>query len=125
MIRFHKGILRFEKDITTTGANSMTRDERTSHWRGVVDEQAVSGLSAAAFCRDHHLKLPQFYRWRSRLRSAEGGSASNGFLELAPSTVQQSGSGIRIHLGNGLSIELERVFDPLTLRTAIEALCGR
>jgi hypothetical protein len=58
------------------------------------------------------------------LRSAEGNSASKGFLELAPGTVQQSSSGIRIHLGNGLSIELERVFDPLTLRTAIEVLYG-
>ena len=103
----------------------MNRDERTAHWRGLVDEQAESGLSAAAFCRDHHLKLPQFYRWRSRLRSVEGNSASNGFLELASRTVQPSGSGIRIHLGNGLSIELERLFDPLTLRTAIEALYGR
>ncbi len=103
----------------------MNTDERRSHWRGVVAEQAESGLSASAFCRERHIKLPLFYRWRSRLRKTEGNSASSGFLELAPSTAQQSSSGIRIHLGNGLSIELERVFDPLTLRTAIEALYER
>jgi hypothetical protein len=110
--------------LTTAGANSMTRDERTSHWRSLVDEQAQSGLSAAAFCRDHHLKVAQFYRWRRRFRFEQDNDMPNDFLQLIPSS-KQSSSGIRIHLGNGLSIELDRVFDPHTLRTAIEALSGR
>jgi hypothetical protein len=116
--------LKEDAEIITTGAINMTRDERTAHWRGLVDEQAQSGMSAAAFCRDHHLKLAQFYRWRRRLRYEQDNDIASGFLQLIPSSKQGS-SGIRIHLGNGLSIELERVFDPHTLRTAIEALYGR
>jgi len=102
----------------------MSKNERRRQWRGVVAEQAKSGLSASEFCRDRHIKVSLFYRWRRRLRSAQDHRESSGFLELAPDTAAQSGSGIRIHLANGLSIELERVFDPLTLRTAIETLNG-
>ena len=107
-----------------TGARIMSKNERRRQWRAVVAEQAKSGLSAAEFCRDRHIKVSLFYRWRRRLRSTEEHRESSGFLELTPETAAQSGSGIRIHLRNGLSIELERVFDPLTLRTAIEALNG-
>ena len=102
----------------------MSKNERRTQWRAVVAEQAKSGLSASAFCRERRIKVSLFYRWRRRLRNGAEKSGSSGFLELAPDTAPQSGSGIRIHLGNGLSIELERVFDPLTLRTAIEALNG-
>ena len=103
----------------------MNRDERAAHWRGLVDEQAQSELSAAAYCRDRHLKLPQFYRWRRRFRSQLGnGDTSDGFLQLIPSSKQNS-SGVRLHLRNALWIELEQGFDPHTLRTAIEVLYGR
>jgi len=102
----------------------MSKNERRTQWRAVVAEQVESGLSASAFCRERRIKISLFYRWRRRLRSAEDKSRSSGFLELARDTAPLTGSGIRIHLGNGLSIELERVFDPLSLRAAIEALNG-
>jgi hypothetical protein len=111
-------------DIVTTGANSMNRDERTAYWRGLVDEQAQSELSAATFCRDRHLKVEQFYRWRRRFRPQQGNDRPDGFLQLIPSS-EQSSSGVRLHLHNGLWIELERDFDPHTLRTAIEVLSER
>ena len=107
-----------------TGARFMSKNERRRQWRAVVAEQAKSGLTAADFCRDRHIKVSLFYRWRRRLRRTEEHRVSTGFLELTPETAAQSGSGIRIHLANGLSIELERVFDPRTLRRAIETLNG-
>jgi hypothetical protein len=101
----------------------MTNKERTSHWRAIVEKQAESGLSAADFCREHQLKVSQFYRWNVKFRNSddEQGRTSNGFLELVPS-IKQSGSGIRIQLRDGICVEVERGFDPLTLRQAIQAL---
>jgi hypothetical protein len=99
----------------------MNRDERTAYWHGLVDEQAQSGLTVAAFCRERHLKVEQFYRWRRRFRPQPAQVVTGGFLQLIPSS-KQSSSGIRLHLRNGLWIELEKGFDPHTLRTAIEAL---
>jgi hypothetical protein len=104
----------------------MSRDERTAYWRGLIDQQAQSGMTAVAFCRDHHLKVEQFYRWRGRFRyQEEDNDKTDGFLQLIPSSKQVTNSGIRLHVSPGLYIELERGFDPDTLRTAIEVLQGR
>ncbi len=104
----------------------MNRDERTVYWRGLIEEQAQSGMSAAVFCRDHHLKVEQFYRWRRRLRHpGQDTDKSEGFVQLIPSSKQVTNSGIRLHVSPGLYIELERGFDPDTLRTAINVLQAR
>jgi hypothetical protein len=100
----------------------MTKAERRSHWHALIEKQAESGLSGAAFCRQHHIKVAQFYRWHRRFREHQDQAiASSGFMELVPLS-GQTASGIRIYLRDGLSIELDRGFDPLTLRNAIEAL---
>jgi hypothetical protein len=103
----------------------MNRDERTAYWHGLVDEQAQSGLSVAAFCRERHLKVEQFYRWRRRFQPQAGKGTTEGFLQLIPASRQVSQhSGILLHFSPGLYIELERGFDPDTLRTAIHVLHG-
>lgn len=105
----------------------MSRDERTAYWRGLIDQQAQSGMTAVAFCRDHHLKVEQFYRWRGRFRrQRQDNDKTDGFLQLIPCSKQvPQHSGIRLHFSPALYIELERSFDPETLRTAIEVLSGR
>jgi hypothetical protein len=99
----------------------MTNEERTAYWRGLVDEQAQSGLSAAAFCRNNDLKIPQFYRWRCRFRASRDLPASSGFLALIP-TSDENRSGVRIRLDAGVSIEVDRGFDPPTLRKVVETI---
>lgn len=102
----------------------MTREERTSYWRNQVEKQADSGLSASAFCQSHDIKISQFYRWRRKLRKGQyHDGAPGGFLELVPSS-NHGPSGVHIRIGNDLHIELDRIFDPLTLRKAVEALSG-
>ena len=109
-------------DPTTGGIIIMTNEERTAYWQAVVTKHSESGLSTAAFCREQHIKISQFYRWRRKFRNNDDqGQASTGFLELVPCK-KQNGSGIRIRLGQGLCIEVEMGFDPLTLRRAIGAL---
>ena len=105
----------------------MSRDEIRAYWRGRVDEQTQSGMTAVAFCREHHLKVAQFYRWRRRFRYHErDNDKSEGFLQLIPSSKQLAqDSGIRLHFSPGLYIELQRGFDPDTLRAAIDVLHER
>ena len=103
----------------------MTKEDRATYWQRVIQEQAESGLSAAAFCKDHQINPQRFYFWRRRFRDESAASKGGGaFLELVPSSKIQA-SGIRIRLDERLSIELERHFDPHTLRNAINALCGQ
>lgn len=100
----------------------MTNEQRTTHWRTIVERHTASGLSAADFCREQHIKVSQFYRWDRKFRNnGDQGRASKGFLELVPCR-KPNGSGIRIRYPSGLCIEVEQGFDPLTLRRAIEAL---
>lgn len=47
-------------------------------WRGLASEQAGSGKSVAAFCREHGLREWQLYEWKKRLR----GSAATPFIAV-------------------------------------------
>ena len=100
----------------------MTRRERRASWRRIVAKQVEGNLGAAAFCHRHRLNLRQFYRWRRRVRNDEAErNRAPGFLELLPYSLGGH-SGIRIRLGPELSIEVERDFDPSTLRAVVNAL---
>jgi len=100
----------------------MTREERTSQWRELVERQGSSGLSGAAFCRKHDINLSRFYYWRRRLKQDSPG----GFLELrAEARSLRPGvisAGILIHLNGTVSIELAPDFDSSTLQKAIHVL---
>lgn len=103
----------------------MTKEDRASYWQKLVQEQAGSRLNAATFCKDHQINPQRFYFWRRRFKGASDATKGTGaFLELVPSS-KNHGSGIRIRLDERLSIELERHFDPRTLRNAVDALCGQ
>jgi hypothetical protein len=100
----------------------MTREERRAHWQGIIEDQATSAMSIAAYCRNAQINPSYFYTWRRRLREQQ--SCAGGFLELIPGKLTESASGIRIRLGTKLSVEVERGFDPFTLRAVVETLSG-
>ncbi len=103
----------------------MTKEERRSYWKHIVEEQASSGLDASAFCRKHDIKIPQFYRWRRKFQGINDNEKSlTQFVQLIPDISNQD-SGIRIRFSKNLFIEIDRSFDPITLRAAVEALCSR
>ena len=98
----------------------MTPAERRTHWSSIIENQATSGVSIAAYCRDAKIKPSYFYTWRCRLKEQQ--PHSGGFLELIPGRLTDAASGIRIRIGAKLSIEVERGFDPFTLRAVVETL---
>ncbi len=99
-----------------------TKEERRAHWFTIIAEQATSGMNIAAFCREKQINRHQFHSWRRRFREQQ--PCTGGFLELIPGRVAGTGSGIRINPGNKLIIEVERGFDPFTLRAVVETLRG-
>ncbi|MDB4650200.1 transposase [Pirellulaceae bacterium] len=48
-------------------ANSNRSLEKEQFWRLVLDEQAASGLSVRAFCRQEGISEPSYYAWRKEL----------------------------------------------------------
>jgi hypothetical protein len=102
----------------------MTREERRSHWKHIVDDQAASGLEVSVFCRKHKIKIPQFYRWRSKFQDMNHEEPTAAFIQLIPGESSPD-SGIRVRIFDDLFIEVDRGFDPVTLRTAVETLYSR
>jgi hypothetical protein len=99
----------------------MTRAERQAHWHTIINNQATSGISAAAYCRESRINLHLFYSWRRRFREAACGDAG-GFIELRAESSFANDAGICIRLDTGLCIDVARVFDPATLCAVIDTL---
>ena len=69
----------------------MTKEKRSNYWRSLIHKQAGSGLTAAAFCREHQINRDRSYHWRRRLRSDRvTASELSGFVELVPYQKKQS-----------------------------------
>jgi hypothetical protein len=98
----------------------MTRAERLTHWSTIIENQATSGMNIATYCRNAQIRPSCFYTWRRRLREQQ--ACAGGFLELISGKLTEATSGVRIHLGAKLAIEVARGFDPFTLRAVVEAL---
>ena len=71
-----------------------------AQWRALIEQHASSGLSIAAFCREHGLSQASFYQWRRRLVSSEPAETSGGFVRLEPGGAPTSEAGpIMIRFG--------------------------
>jgi transposase-like protein len=99
-----------------------------AHWEELLAEQAISGLSVAAFCQEHRLTDSQFYSWKRRLRAA----AAEPFVEVQvvseEPTAQhrrEQSQAIEIRLEGGRQVFVEPGFDAAHLRAVVEALEGQ
>lgn len=94
-----------------------------SAWREIVDRQARSGLSVAAFCEQETLGTASFYLWRSRLLQAAQIAPRVAAPDIPAQSPTPSGSGfidlgalgtsgprfeIRLELGGGVLLHLVR-----------------
>ena len=78
-----------------------------TEWRKLVREQARSGQTVNAFCRERGLCRPYFFTWKKRLQE----STAAKFLEVrvtgrAPSTPGDAGVEIRLRNGRSLMVRL-------------------
>jgi len=101
----------------------MTKEERHAHWREIIEGQRTSGMTISAYCREPQIPTTSFYTIRRRLKERE--AITGGFLELKTARlVAPASSGIHLCFGNNLYVEVERGFDPFTLRLVVETLNG-
>jgi transposase-like protein len=90
-------------------------------WRRLVSEQARSGQSVKAFCREHGLCRPYFFVWKKRLEE----DTPTKFLEVQvaghePST--PGDSSVEIRLRNGRSLMVRPGFDAEHVRALLVAV---
>ena len=83
-----------------------------------MSEQARSGQSVAAFCRERSLCVPHFYWWKKRLRE----NTAMKFVEVQvakPTPSTPSDPRVEIRLQNGRSLMVGRGFDPEHVRALL------
>jgi hypothetical protein len=94
-------------------------------WRAVVSEQAGSGQSVAAYCRERGVCAPLFFAWKKRLREAEAGK----FIEVKLAAAERepcagreagiSGAAIEVRLKNERRLLVGPGFDANHLRALL------
>lgn len=99
------------------------RSEREAYWREVIWDQAASGLSISAFCRERGVSPASFFDWRRKLAAGGGEEAvADKFMAIElppPSTIQ---SCLEVALPNGLRVLVPSRFDADTLRELLDVL---
>jgi hypothetical protein len=94
--------------------------------RALFEVQSKSGISLAAFAREHKLGLPRLYDWRRRL--AQQSTSPTKGPRLLPVRVISTVSDLREHsvievvLVSGRRVRVVDGFDPAALGQVIEIL---
>ena len=113
-------------------------------WRGVIEQQQVSGLSVAAFCRSNGVAASSFFAWKRRLApSAVNVSATlpayapattptdastnsfPGFVEATLSPIRSGAAAIQVRLRGGRRLLVGRGFDRDLLAEVVAFFEGR
>jgi hypothetical protein len=100
-------------------------------WRQIVDAQPISGMTVAAYCRDHQVTQSAFFAWKRRLRvslASPEGSPAAGFVEVKASRASEAAeaerkaSAIEVCLQNNRRLLVRREFDRGLLTELIHVL---
>ena len=83
-------------------------------WQTLISQWQQGGLSAANFCKQHHLSNASFYKWRQRFESSDNpdnktpATPVTDFIDITAlsSSADHSGWNIVLNLGDGLSLTL-------------------
>lgn len=98
--------------------------QKADSWRGIVREQAASGMAVSAWCVEHGVEVRAFYRWRRKLarRDGEGGS---GFVpvRLMESLIKPAGR-IEIVLAGGRRVRISGSVDRGMLADVVAVVEG-
>ena len=94
------------------------RKQAWTKWRKLISQQAKSGESVAAFCREHGLCAPHFFAWRKRLESAE----TKKFVEVKVAPTVTLDPVIEIDLGDGRCLRVRPGFSVQHLQAVLAVL---
>lgn len=110
------------------------RARNRARWRTHLSAQADSGLSVAAYCRQHGLNPKCFSRWRrifSEGAAATDATGTPGGQAVQPLFAQvhvlgaaQASSGVEVRLACGRAVRVAPGFDARTLCRVVAALEG-
>jgi len=101
------------EQITPSGPRRRRVRRSADQWAALIAAQAKSGLSIAAFCREHGLSASGFYQWRGRLGAdlVTSPAGRGGFVRLRMSRGSwcDAGSSAGVHAPGGVDSGPDRM----------------
>lgn len=94
--------------------------QRRQQWERRIARWHASGVSMAAYCRQHELSYAAFVWWRRRLGQAIAPALPLTLIPVVAPT--SSGGAIVIRLPSGIGIEVEPGFDAGVLSAVVGVL---
>ena len=83
-----------------------TNDNLAAHWRSHIDAWQRSGLSQAAYCREHQLVKSRFTYWKNKLQKSHSSrtvQSGPGFVPVE--IIDAEPSAFTVRLPNGVALE--------------------
>ncbi len=106
--------------------------EKERFWQGVLKEQAKSGLTVKAFCRQRGVSVPSFYAWRRKLRKRKSDIAGQEDAppRMVPVTVLPPVPAVReigrvpveIVTPRGFTLRVDRTFSPADVAELLQVV---
>lgn len=103
--------------------------EALAYWRGVVERQAVSGLSIGRFCDQAGVSTASFHAWKRKLKFlsevASCGELAGALSPLVPvHVIGEAGPlAITVELPGGIVVRIPANDDPSLMRAAAHFTC--
>ena len=92
--------------------------KKRRRWKKHLKDWAASDRTQVDYCQTHNLSPHQFQYWKKRLHQEK-----STFIELRMSTdTDKQSSPLRVMVGNGYQVAVERDFDPVALQQLIGVL---
>lgn len=95
--------------------------ELAEYYRGLLEEQADSGLSVTEFAEEVGVSAATLYSWRRRLRDDPGLPGAR-LVQVAVSETSHGGGTLILRVGEEYEVELGAGFDADTLRRLLAVL---
>jgi hypothetical protein len=101
--------------------------EKRRCWKSHIEAWKASGLKQSRYCRRHGLKLHQFVYWRKKYAPARTTAPVSLVRVALPGPafhgpVPPPARPLRLIVGAGRRIEVDRDFDPVALTQLIQTL---
>ncbi len=103
---------------TASKHNQLTKKQR--YWQRYIDQWSQSGLSQAAYCREHKLKIKSFTYFKSRLKKK---NLPVQFVQVPVEPVRVA-SFVKLNVGSSFQIEIPDGFSQNTLTQVLQVLGG-
>lgn len=94
-----------------------SHDNKVKSWREILSRQKASGQSVSQFCLEQKINFHTFCYWRNKFAKSQGRFLIIAKPELRPSFA-------KIHLPNGVTIELGSSLESVETQGFIKSLCG-